>query len=293
MVADDPGSEGVARSAEVWRIEPAPPNIWGQVSAFWRYRHLYPALAVRALFNVYRNAMLGIAWVAAQPLAVAVPAVFIVGGVFGVSVAPLPLPLFVLSGLALWTLFRASVQWMTKSINSGRVIFERVYVPALLLLVAAMTPGLFQFAVVFVLVVAAAIYYGPIAGIYSVPVGWHLLGLVPAMLMAVFLAIGLSCFTAILNAFARDTWLTLRYVLSAWLLATPIVYPVDVIPEAYRWIIYLNPLTPTVELFRWALLGFGTVHWPFVALACVEILVVVLGGIWFFAKQQNRLFDHA
>lgn len=293
MVAENPPSESIGRRAEAWRIEPAPPSIWGQVSAFWRYRRLYPPLAIRALFNVYRNAILGIVWMAVQPLAIAVPAVFIVGGVFGVSVSPLPLPLFILTGLALWTLFRAGVQWMTKSINTGRAIFERVYVPALLLLVAAMSPGLFQFTVVLALVALSAIYYGPITGIYFIPVGWQLAALLPAMLMAILLAIGLSCFTAILNAFARDTWLTLRYVLSAWMLATPIVYPVDVIPAAYRWIIYLNPLTPTVELFRWALLGYGTVHWPFVALACAEILLLLLAGIWFFAKQQNRLFDHA
>jgi lipopolysaccharide transport system permease protein len=247
---------------------------------------------MRALFNVYRNAILGIVWMAVQPLSVAVPAVFIVGGVFGVSVAPLPLPLFILTGLALWTLFRASTQWMTKSINAGRAVFERVYVPALLLLVAAMSPGLFQFVVVFALVVASAIYYA-IACVYIAPVGWHLLALAPAMLMAVLLAIGLSCITAILNALARDTWLTLRYVLSAWMLATPIVYPMSVIPAKYQWIIYLNPLTPTVELFRWGLLDYGTVHWPYVAVACVQILILLLAGIWFFAKQQDRLFDHA
>jgi lipopolysaccharide transport system permease protein len=245
------------------------------------------------LFNVYRNAILGVVWMAVRPLAVAVPAVFIVGGMFGVSVAPLPLPLFILTGLALWTLFRASVQWMTKSINAGRAVFERIYAPALLVLVAGMSPGLFQFVIVFALVVVAAIYFGPIAGIYALPVGWHFLALAPAMLMAVLLAIGLSCFTAILNALARDTWLTLRYVLSAWMLATPIVYPISVIPAEYQWIIYLNPLTPTVELFRWALLGYGTVHWPYVAVACVQILILLLAGIWFFAKQQDRLFDHA
>jgi lipopolysaccharide transport system permease protein len=293
MVAQDPSRDRAGRHAETWRIEPAPLSIWGQLVVLWRYRRLYPPLATRALFNVYRNAILGITWMAVQPLAIAVPAVFIVGGVFGVSVSPLPLPLFVIAGLALWTLFRASLQWMTKSINAGRVIFERVYAPALLLLVAGMSPGLFQFTVVLVLTVLAAIYYGPIMGVYFVPVGWHLAALPAAMLMAVLLAVALACFTAILNAFARDTWLTLRYVLSAWMLATPIVYPVDVIPAHYRWIIYLNPLTPTVDLFRWAVLGYGTVRWPFVTLACVEILLLLLGGIWFFAKQQNRLFDHA
>jgi homopolymeric O-antigen transport system permease protein len=274
-------------AAPTWRIEPAPPSIVGQLRAVWRHRHLFWPLTVRALFDIYRTAILGIAWMAVHPLVIAIPAAFIVGDVFGVSVDPLPLPLFILAGMAIWTLFRRSVQWMTKSLAKNQSILQRVYVPALLLLIAAVSPGLFEFSVVLALVVSLAVYYG-----WIVNIGWQLLAVVPAMLMTILLAIGLSCITAILNAFARDTWLTLRYVLSAWMLASPILYPTAVIPAQYRWMIYLNPLTPIVELFRWGLLGYGTVQWAYVGLAAAEILIVLLAGIWFFARQQNRLFDH-
>jgi lipopolysaccharide transport system permease protein len=264
----------------------------GQFAAVWRYRRLFWTFAVRALFNAYRHAILGVLWMAIQPLAIAIPSVFVVGKVLGISVDPLPLPLFIIVGLASWILFRRGVQWMTKSMNANRGLLGTVYVPALLLVMATISPGIFQMLVVLVLAGMAAIYYGPVMGTYYIPLGWHLLAVFPAMLVIVALAIAVSCFTSILNAFARDTWMTLRYVLSGLMVATPIVYPVAIIPENYRWIAYLNPLTPPIDLFRWALVGYGQVPWPYVGLSAAQALVLLLCGVWFFAKQHNRLFDH-
>ena len=283
--------EGDARVG-TWFIKPTPPSIFGQLHAVWRYRHLFWLFTTRAFFDLYRNAILGSFWLFIRPLMIAVPAVFIVGNVFGVSVSPVPLPLFILVSLACWLLFRRSLQWVTKSMNKNRHILRRLYVPALLLLLASISPALIEFLVVMTVVAAAAIYFGPVEGVYYVTFGWSNLAVIPAIALCLLLAIAIGCFTSILNALARDTWLTMRYVMSGWMLATPIVYPIDVIPEAYHWIVYLNPMAPIVELFRWGILGIGTVSWQYVGLATAETLLLLMLGLWFFGKQQNRLFDH-
>lgn len=275
-----------------WRIDPAPSTVVGQLAAMWRYRHLFRPLAVSALFDIYRGTILGVVWMAIRPLVIAIPAIFIVGNLFGISVDPLPLPLFIMVGLGIWILFRFGVQWMTKGLGRGRAILQRVYFPALLLVVAGISPGLFQFLVVMCLVAGMVIYYGPIEGTYYLDSGWHTLAVMPSVLMIILLALAVSCFTAILNVFASDTWLTMRYSLAGWMLATPVVYPIDVIPEAYRWIAYLNPATVPVELFRLGLLGYGGVPLPYLALSVAEILILLICGIWFFARMQARIFDH-
>lgn len=290
-VPSDPAAAPPAEAGGAWRIEPAGPSIGGQLLAVWRHRSLFWPLTIRALFDVYRGAILGILWMVIRPLMIAVPAIFIVGNLFGISVDPLPLPLFILVGLAAWIFFRRCAQWFTKSMNKNRVILRRVYVPVLLLLIAAASPALFEFLVVLAIVSATAIYYA-FQGVYYVSFGWHNLAIIPALAMCFFLALAVGCFTSILNVFARDTWLTMRYALGLWMLATPIIYPIEVIPEQYRWIAYLNPLAPTVELFRWGVLEYGTVRWEYVGLALAEIFVLLLLGLWFFGKQQNRLFDH-
>lgn len=284
----DRGEDG----APEWRIAPAPPSVAGQLAAIWRYRQIFWMLTMHALFRIYRGAILGILWMAINPLVLAIPAVFIVGDLFGVSVDPVPLPLFILVGLAAWTLFRRCVQWMTKSMNSGRQILRRMYVPALLLLLAAVSPGAFQTLVVLGIVLALAVWYGPIQGLFYLPIGWHTLAVIPSMLMLVLAAVALACFTSILQAVAKDTWLTLRYVLTGWMLATPVVYPVAVIPEQYRWIAYLNPLTVPVELFRWSILEYGSVPMHYLALSVLINAAALYLGLWFFARQQNKLFDH-
>jgi homopolymeric O-antigen transport system permease protein len=279
-------------TAQAWHILPAGPSVSGQLIEVWRHRHLFRLFTLRALFDLHRNAILGTVWMVIRPLMMAVPAVFVIGRVLGISVAPLPLPLFVLVGLACWIFVRRNIQWFTKSMQKNAAVLSHVYVSPLLLMVASVSLGLVEFVIVMGVVAVAAVYYGPIAGLYYLDFGWHNLAIAPALILAFLLAVAIGCFTSILNALARDTWLTLRYVLSFWMLVTPIVYPMQVIPEQYRWIAYVNPLAPIVELFRWGVLHYETVQWEFVALAAGEILVLLMLGIWFFGKQQNRLFDH-
>jgi lipopolysaccharide transport system permease protein len=279
------------QAGKTWYIESTAPTVAEQVVELWRFRHLFLPLAEGALRNVYRSAVLGLGWMTIQPLAMALPAAFVIGSLLGVSVDPVPLPLFILVGVAGWMLFRRSVQWMTKSTIQAQSLLKRVYVPPLVLMAAAVSPALFQFLVVLVLVIVLALYYGPIAGVFYVNLGWHVLLIFPAMVLSILLAFGLSCVTSVLNLIARDTWLTLRYILSGWMLLTPIFYPLSIIPSSFRWIAYLNPLTPIVELYRVALLGHDAVPWAYVVLAAAQTLAVLLAGIWFFVKQRDRIFD--
>lgn len=276
----------------IWRIQPTPPSFAGQLAALWRHRKLSGALARQVLSDGAEKSLLGVPWMLLQPFMVAVPAVFVLGNVFGVSVAPLPLSMFIISGLAGWTLFRRGVQMLTKSVSRHRGLLRRIYVPVLLLLAASISPAIVQFLVLLAILAALAVYYGPIAGIYYVPFGWHLLAVVPAAVLIILMAIGFSCFSSILYTMRRDTLLALRYVLGGWMLVTPVIYPVEIVPESHRWMLYLNPLTPVIELFRWALLGYGTINVPALGLAVFVIFFFVLLGGMFFSKLQNRLFDH-
>jgi lipopolysaccharide transport system permease protein len=277
--------------AHVWRIEPLPPTVAGQVSAVFKHRALLWFFAVESIFELHRGAMLGTVWMIARPLTIAIPAVF-VGKMLGISVEPVPLALFVLVSLAGWTLVRRALMNMTKSLIRARAVMQQVYVPALVLLIAASAPGFCEAAVVLVVAAVAAIYFGPIQGSFYIPIGLPLLGVIPAVALTFMLVLALGCFTSFLNAVARDTQLIQRYMLGGWMLVTPVLYPIDVIPESHHWIFYLNPMTAVMELYRWSLLGYGTLHWQYLLLATVETSALLLIGLWFFSRQQNRLFDH-
>jgi lipopolysaccharide transport system permease protein len=276
----------------VWRIQPTPSSFAGQLAALWRHRKVSTALARQVIANGFERRLFGLPWMLVQPIMYAWPAVFVLGKVFNVSVAPLPLPIFIVSGLAVWIFVRRGVQAVTRSLGAHGALMRRIYIPVFLLLCTSISPAAVQFLMFIGILAALALYYGPIAGIFYIPLGWHLLALAPAILLIVLLVIGVGSFTCILFNIRRDTGLALKYGMGSWMLVTPVVYPPEIIPESHRWLLYLNPLTPVVELFRWALLGYGTVNIPSLCLGIVVIFLMLLIGGTLFSKLQNRLFDH-
>ena len=155
-----------------------------------------------------------------------------------------------------------------------------------------MSPAFIQFLVFVAVLAVLAVYYGPIAGVFYIPFGWHFLAFVPSLFLIVLLVIAVGCFTCVLFNLRDDAGLAMKYVIGGWMLITPIVYPPEVIPESHRWLLYINPLTPVVELFRYALLGYGTVDVASLSLAIAVIFVMLVVGGMIFTKMQNRLFDH-
>jgi ABC-type polysaccharide/polyol phosphate export permease len=96
--------------------------------------------------------------------------------------------------------------------------------------------------------------YFAYAGAY-VPTGWHVLAVLPVLLTVMELVMAISCVTSVLNNIANDTAPTVNYAVSFLLVATPVAYPLDALPKDWQWAFLLNPLTPTFEVWRWALLG--------------------------------------
>jgi lipopolysaccharide transport system permease protein len=284
--------QDIAEDNVVWLIRPSQGTFFGQLAALWRHKNVSVALARQVIANDSERTLMGIPWILIQPLVFVLPAVFVLGKVFNVSVAPLPLPMFIVSGFAAWIFVRRGVQLLTRSLNLHRSLIRRLYIPPFLLLCASLSPAIVQFLVLVAILAALAIFYGPIVGTFYIPFGWHLFGIVPALLLLVLLVIAVGCFTCILFNLRQDTRLVLRYVLSGWMLITPIIYPPEIIPESHRWLLYLNPLTPLVELFRYTLLGYGTINTASLCLAVMVILVMLVTGATIFTKMQNRLFDH-
>ena len=89
-----------------------------------------------------------------------------------------------------------------------------------------------------------------------------------------------------------DTILIQKYVLSGLMFITPIVYPPEIIPEAHRWLLYVNPLTPLVEFFRYSLFGYGTMDTASLAIGVAAVFILLFAGGAFFSKLQSRVLDY-
>jgi lipopolysaccharide transport system permease protein len=275
----------------IWAAQMQTNSIWPYLISVWSTRNLFFFFANKSLFQIFRRTFLGIGWMVIQPLALAIPAIFFMQNVLGITSDLLPMPLFILLGLSLWIYIRRGVHWMTKSPLMHRSVLSRAYVPFLLPMTASLIPAFFEFLVVLFLAVILSIYYIFSNVIIPFELGLHNLTIIAAFFLATLLAISISCFTSILNLRAQDTWLTMRYVMSFWMLASAVFYPIEAIPADWLNFALLNPLLTVLELFRAGFTGHFSINIYYIILTVIQIFILLFLGLRFFIIKQYIIFE--
>jgi lipopolysaccharide transport system permease protein len=284
-------SQTVAPSNE-WVIEPRSRGIGSRLREVWDYRRLFRYFAARALERLYKGTALGKVWLFLRsPIPVFLQAM-IFGGVLGVT-APAGLPYFVflMTGTCVWTLFAQGLMWATRSFQINRSFLGKMYFPRIILPASCMAPAFFFFFVMLVMLGLTFVYYGLAKG------QWHMASLslwpwsVAAVLVAYLLALAIGLFTSVLNAEYRDVRFTLTYVLQFWSLLTPIIYPISAVPEQYRWLVFINPMSSVVQAFKYGILGVEPVSPLQFLTGIVVTLVVLMCGLWYFGRAEGQAVD--
>lgn len=286
MAADTP----VARAE--WTIEPRSPSIVSRAREVWQHRRLFRYFAVRAAQRLYQGTALGKVWLVLRSPIPTVIQAMIFGGVLGIT-APggLPYFLFLFGGTCIWQLFANGLMWATRSFQLNRSFLGKMYFPRMILPAATMAPAYLYFVIMIVMLAATFVYYYVQEGkLYLAPasqIGWA----VAAVIDAVVLAFAIGLFTSVLNAEYRDVRFTLRYVLDFWSLLTPIIYPVTAVPEQWRWLVYVNPMTSVVQAFKWGVLGVEPVNPVSFVISTITIAGVLLLGVWYFGRAEGQAVD--
>ena len=249
----------------------------------WRYRDLLRSLVQRDLRIKYKGSVLGIGWSLAHPLVVA--AVYTVAFRYILRVPIENFALYLLSGLLPWTAFTASLAQSTGSIVDNSGLVRKVAFPRMVLPLGAIVSQFAQFGFMYAALLVGAILAGP--------------GLAPSLLLVPVIAVlqlaftaGLGLVLATLHVHFRDTRHLLDVAVQVWFWLTPIVYTVSLIPERFRPLIYLNPMTAFVESYHAAVFD-G--RWPDPSL--VALLVVMAGvslgiGTAVFSAHEKRFAEH-
>jgi lipopolysaccharide transport system permease protein len=272
-------------------IEPRRPGVGARLRELWQQRGLARFFGNRALRKVYARTVLGRAWLVLRPLANTVPGALIFGGVLGAPSDGLPYFLFFVAGMTAWTMFERCLYWATRSIELNRGLLTRLYFPRLLLPVASISPGLVEVALFLVMLAITLLWLGFVDGSWLLVVGPGLLAAAAALVLCLAFAVGLGLWTSVLAARARDMRYSLQIVLGFWMLVTPVVYPLSAVPGGFRDLAAANPMTPLVEMFRWGLFDRGDVQPVSLAVSIAVILLVALGGLWYFDRAEAASVD--
>lgn len=250
----------------------------------WAYRELLAVLVWRDLKVRYRQTLLGVVWVIGQPLIGMLIFTVIFHRVARFEArGALPYALFVLGGLLPWNLIAAGVQGAGNSLINGSQLVSKIYFPRLLLPLAAVLVPLVDLGVACTLLVALIARYA-----VTPPATLALLPL--AIALAAALALGAGVWLAALNVRYRDVRVLIPFLLQVWMYATPVVYPLDVLPERAQALAKLNPATGIVEVFRACALGAAIT--PGVVLPAVAgTLALLITGITLFRRTERTLAD--
>ncbi|MDB6088776.1 MAG: Transport permease protein [Gammaproteobacteria bacterium] len=254
------------------------------LGSVWRYRELLHFLVLRELKVRYKQAALGAAWVIMQPLFT----LAIFTAVFGVFARipsdGIPYALFALAAVIPWTYFSEALRRSSTGLLDDSELIRKIYFPRLVLPLAAVIAPVVDFLIslgVLVLVMAW----------YRVPPTIHLL-IMPAFLaMAVGLALAFGLWLGPLNVRYRDIKHILPFFVQVWMYASPVVYPLSMVPERWRLLYSLNPMVGIIEGFRWTLLGTTTPNSTAIAITIALTLVFLAGGLIFFRRAERTFAD--
>jgi lipopolysaccharide transport system permease protein len=289
-------ADGAAdRKPQKWVIEPARVGLIARAEELWRYRRILWFFASRRINERYEDATLGRFWMFAQPLAPILISTLIFGSMLQVPSEGVPYFLFFLTGMSCWRIFERGVLRVTRSLDQNRGLIKKVYFPRLIAPISSAAPALTEFGVFFALLVATCIYYFVKDGVFYLRLGPQLLVGVLAVAMAAFLSISVGLWTSVMQVRHKDVQFSIRYFMQLWHYVTPVIFPLSellkVLPPQLHFVAYLNPMSPVVEMYKWAVLGIGHVSAGGVLTGVLMSLAIFGTGVVYFNRSEAASVD--
>ncbi len=254
----------------------------------WEYRELLYFLVWRDVKVRYKQTFFGVLWVVFQPLLSIAVFTVIFGGLLEVPSGEVPYPLFAYIALLPWNYFAGSFTRTSNSLVASSHLITKVYFPRLIIPLSGVLSGVVDFAVAFVVLIGLLLFYG----IRPTPNAV----LLPAfLLLGAAVALGAGLWLSALNVRYRDVQYLVPFLIQIGMYLTPVVYGSSLIPERYRWLLNLNPMTGVVEGFRWALLGTDAVgdylSLPLLGISIALSVLLLVSGALFFRRTERGFAD--
>jgi len=250
----------------------------------WRYRELLYFLVWRDVKVRYKQTAIGAGWVMLQPLVTMAIFTVIFGKLARIPSDGLPYPVFAFTALLPWSYFSQALTRSANSVVGSSNLVEKIYFPRLLIpFAASVAPVVDLFFSFLVLLVLMAWY--------NIAPTWGLLALPLFVGLAIMVALAVGLWSSALNVRYRDVGHTIPFISQLWMYASPVVYPVSMVPEKWRMLYSLNPMVGVIEGFRWALLGKERPDFMVMAISSIVVLALLAGGIVYFKRMERTFAD--
>jgi lipopolysaccharide transport system permease protein len=288
-----PPRDRIRRTTPVTAENPEPPTSVIEASrglvkldlgAIWQRRELLYFLVWRDVKVRYKQTAIGAAWAVLSPLLTVLIFSVVFGRLARMPSDGLPYIVFAFAGFLPWTYFAQAFGRGSVSLVGNAHLITKVYFPRLVIPLSAVTTPLVDFALSLATVVGLMLWF-------RITPTWALLALPAFLVMAIVLALGVSLWLAPVNVRYRDVSHTIPFLVQVWMYCSPVVYPLSLIPESWRFVYSLNPMVGVIEGFRWSMLGTAAPNTAAIAIGAIVTLGMLVGGLVFFRRMERAFAD--
>lgn len=259
----------------------------------WKYRDLLWMFVKRDFTAQYKQTILGPLWHFIQPLFTTVVFLVVFTNIAKISTDGVPPVLFYMSGITIWNYFSSCLNATSSTFVANAGIFGKVYFPRLVIPFSTVMSNIVKFGIQFLLLLAAMLWYKFTSSSFTLSQPLSTLVLIPAIILIMAgLGLGLGIIISSMTTKYRDLTVLIGFAVQLLMYATPVVYPLSAISsEKLRFWITLNPLTPLVEAFRYAMLGVGSFDAGSFGYSFGFMLVTLFIGLLIFSKVEKTFMD--
>ena len=247
------------------------------------YRELLYFLTWRDLKVRYKQTVLGAAWAILQPVMSMVVFTIFFGRLAKMPSDGIPYPIFVYAGLLPWTFFANSISGSGTSLVGSAHLISKVYFPRLFVPTSKVMAALVDFAIAFFILLVLMAYY-------RVGLSPNLLLLPVVVTLTIMAAMGVGSLLAALNVTYRDFQYVIPFMVQVWMFCSPVIYPISMVPERWRWLLYLNPMAGIIDGYRAVFLG-KDIRWMDLGISAGITIGLFVLGIFYFTKVERKFAD--
>ena len=259
-----------------------------------QYKDLIFLFVKRNFVSMYKQTVLGPLWAVIQPLLTTVVFTLVFGNIAGLAADGVPSFIFYLSGTILWTYFNQCLTQTANTFVANRQTLGKVYFPRLVMPISTVMSNLISLVIQFTFMVIFLVYY--VITDQGCHPNLYILMTPLIVLQLALLSLGCGVIISALTTKYRDLAMLVGFGTQLWMYASPIAYDMGSMAVfapggKYHTLFMINPITPIVNLFRYAFLGLGEMEWIFYGISWIITLVVLFIGIILFSKVEKTFMD--
>ena len=252
-------------------------------------KDLFFLFVYRDFVSSYKQTILGPLWFFIQPILTSLTFVIIFGGFAKIPSDGIPKILFYMSGIILWNYFADCINKTSNTFSQNQNLFGKVYFPRIIVPLSKVANNLLKFCIQFFLFLI--IYCWFYINGFNLSLHWTVL-LLPFLLIQMALTgLGLGMIVSSLTSKYKDLIFLINFGVQLLMYASPIVYPLSVVPEKYNFIILLNPFTSVIEVFKNGFFGIGYLDIYWILYSSLFSIIIFLFGATVFNRVEKSFID--